>query len=544
MKNNTNLRHGLLFFVLTASVFLVGLLPAQEAASEPKGEYTPGSTQSRTYFFKAADKEMPFSIYVPKGYDKKKSYPLMVALHGLGGSDRGMMRYRGLTQLAQKHGYIVVAPMGYSSRGWYGSRGQTSRRGNPRNLGKLSEQDVLNVLAITRRELKVNPKRIYLMGHSMGGGGTWHIGMKYPDLWAGLAPIAPAAPRNINDLAKAKHIPVILVQGTRDFLVPVAGARRWAAKMKGLKMEHSYIEVEGGGHSDVAWKNFPKIFEYFNEHEKGKSSPEVGNKPAKPKVTDEPGITRKEFPVTPGKIQARTYFFKQADKEMPYSLFVPRGYDKAKKYPLMVALHGLGSNNSQMIRYPGFTRLAQEHGYIIVAPMGYNSSGWYGSRGQISRRGNPRNLGELSEKDVLNVLGIVREEYSIDDKRIYLMGHSMGGGGTWHLGMKYPDIWAGLAPVAPAPPRNISDLKKIKHLPVIVVCGDKDGLVRSARVWVARMKELEMNYKYVEVKGGNHILPAIQKLPDIFDFFNKQTKAPAKKKDSRFQRELKTVPAE
>ena len=33
------------------------------------------------------------------------------------------------------------------------------------------------------------------------------------------------------------------------------------------------------------------------------------------------------------------------------------------------------------------------------------------------------------------------------------------------------------------------------------------------------MKELEMNYKYVEVKGGNHILPAFQKLPDIFNFF-------------------------
>ena len=46
----------------------------------------------------------------------------------------------------------------------------------------------------------------------------------------------------------------------------------------------------------------------------------------------------------------------------------------------------------------------------------------------------PANLGELSEKDVMNVLALVRKEYSIDDKRIYLIGHSMGGGGTWHLG--------------------------------------------------------------------------------------------------------------
>ncbi len=226
-----------------------------------------------------------------------------------------------------------------------------------------------------------------------------------------------------------------------------------------------------------------------------------------------------------GVIQLRKYKFEQAKKDMPYSLYVPKGYDKAKKYPLMVALHGLGSSHWQIIRYPGLTRLAEEHGYIVVAPMGYNSSGWYGSRGQSSRRSNPPNLGELSEKDVMNVLQIVRDEFSIDNKRIYLMGHSMGGGGTWHLGMKYPKIWAGLAPLAPAPPRNINDLVKIKDTPVIVVCGDRDGLVRAARMWVGRMKTLKMNYEYIEVKGGGHIRPAYQKLPEVYAFFEKHAKS-------------------
>ena len=202
---------------------------------------------------------------------------------------------------------------------------------------------------------------------------------------------------------------------------------------------------------------------------------------------------------TQGRIQARTYFFKKAGKEMPYSLFVPSDYKKERKYPLMVALHGLYSNHAQIIRYPGLTSLAQQHGYIVVAPMGYNSRGWYGSQGQASAFSIPRNLGELSEKDVMNVLEIIRREFNVDDDRIYLMGHSMGGGGTWHLGMKYPEIWAALAPVAPAPPRNISELTKIRHIPVIVVQGDRDRLVRSSRVWVARMKELKMNHKYIEV---------------------------------------------
>ena len=139
------------------------------------------------------------------------------------------------------------------------------------------------------------------------------------------------------------------------------------------------------------------------------------------------------------------------------------------------------------MRYPGFTRQAEKHGYLIVAPMGYNSRGWYGSRGTGGGRGSdPENLGELSEKDVMNVLALIRKEFNIDDNRIYLMGHSMGGGGTWHLGIKYPDIWAALGPIAPAAPRSTSGLAKITHIPVIVIQGDKDGLVRSARRWVAK----------------------------------------------------------
>ena len=525
---NSNAWLGIFALILISG----GLLVAQEGAkakpdekpqarkeSEPIQKYTSGRAQSRTYFFKEADRKMGYSIYVPKGYDKKNSYPLMVALHGLGGSGHGMMRSRGLTQLAQQHGYIVVAPMGYSERGWYGADNPFARLMTSRRDLELSEKDVMNVLSITRKDLSVDAKRIYLMGHSMGGGGTWHIGMKYPDIWAGLAPIAPAAPRNINDLSKAKHIPVILVQGDRDRLVPVSGARRWTARMKDLKMDYSYIEVAGGGHSDVVGKMMPQIFEFFNKREKG------GDKETKKTSKPNP----KTPAPTPGRIQSRTYFFKEADKEMPFSLFIPRGYNKEKKYPLMVALHGLGSSHWQMIRYPGLTRLAQEHGYIVVAPMGYNSSGWYGAR-----RGR---TGELSEKDVLNVLGIVRKELNIDEKRIYLMGHSMGGGGTWHIGMKYPDIWAALAPVAPAPPRNINDLGRIKHLPVIVVCGDKDRLVRLARVWVERMKALKMDHEYIEVKGGGHIRPAYEKLPEIYNFFNKHTRKPAgKKKDAHLGR--------
>lgn len=229
-------------------------------------------------------------------------------------------------------------------------------------------------------------------------------------------------------------------------------------------------------------------------------------------------------------IQKRTYDFKEAGKDMEYALFVPSSYDKAKKWPLVVALHGLGSNPQQIIRYPGLAEQAEKHGYFVVAPMGYNSRGWYGSlgkRGARLRRGDPENLGELSEKDVMNVLAIIRDEFPIDANRIYLMGHSMGGGGTWHLAIKYPKIWAGLAPIAPAIYRSADSLKAIKHIPVIVVQGEKDWLVPASRTrkWVAKMKELGMEHTYIEVPDGDHIRPAFQKQPQIFEFFNKHRKS-------------------
>jgi predicted peptidase len=230
--------------------------------------------------------------------------------------------------------------------------------------------------------------------------------------------------------------------------------------------------------------------------------------------------------VETGKILKRTYFFKEAGKDMEYALFVPQGYDTKKPTPLVVALHGLYATPQMMIRYPKLTELAQKYGLMVVAPMGYNTQGWYGNKGWKNKNWQPENLGELSEKDVLNVLNLIRKEFNVDANRIYLMGHSMGGGGTLYLAMKYPDLWAALAPIAPAIFRGPAEIHKIKHIPVILVQGEQDKLVpvSISRRWAAAMKDHGMTYQYIEVKGGDHIFPAFQKLPDIFEFMSKQRK--------------------
>lgn len=239
-----------------------------------------------------------------------------------------------------------------------------------------------------------------------------------------------------------------------------------------------------------------------------------------------------------GSIAKRTYHFEEAKKDIEYQLYVPSGYDKDEKTPLIVLLHGLGSNPRQVIRYEGIVPEAEERGYIVVAPYGYNERGWYGSRGKgklgpfFGQPEDPDNLGELSEKDTMNVLKIVRAEFKIDANRIYLMGHSMGGGGTVYLGATYPDLWAGLAPLAPALQGSTSILKKLRHIPVSVVTGELDRLVRvdDVRRWVAAMKELKMDYRYNEIAGGNHfdtITRNPKMIAEVFDFFDAHQRAGA-----------------
>jgi poly(3-hydroxybutyrate) depolymerase len=229
---------------------------------------TQGRIQKKTYDFKDAGREMEYALFVPSKYDKEKKTPLMVALHGLGSNPQQIIRYPALTDQAEKHGYIVVAPMGYNTRGWYGAKVPGFFKSSPENLSDLSEKDVMNVLDIARKEFNIDENRIYLMGHSMGGGGTMHLALKYPDVWSGLGPIAPAIFSKVEEVEKIKHLPVIMIQGDKDFLVPVAGPRRWAEAMKKADMKLEYMEIAGGGHLDVATKNIPAVFEFFNKHQK------------------------------------------------------------------------------------------------------------------------------------------------------------------------------------------------------------------------------------------------------------------------------------
>ena len=280
------------------------------------------------------------------------------------------------------------------------------------------------------------------------------------------------------------------------------------------------------------------------------------------------------------RVQQRSYVFADTGEKLAYAVFVSSKVSKDKKNPLIVALHGLGGDQNTMMRANAL-QLAEDGGYIMVGPMGYNSGGWYGAPARFGTGGNrggrggpgapgangapptgappagapqgapargrglpttitaggtaltdPEKLHAASEKDVMNVLDMIRKEFNIDENRTYLMGHSMGGAGSIYLGVKYASIWAAVGAEAPATapagltPDNYS-LEPAKNIPMIIVQGDMDTLVPVAgtRLWIEKMKDLKMTYQYVEVPGGDHGSVLTSGAPDIFAFFAKHTKA-------------------
>jgi predicted esterase len=209
----------------------------------------------------------------------------------------------------------------------------------------------------------------------------------------------------------------------------------------------------------------------------------------------------------------RKAYLSKVDRTLqPYRLFIPDTYDGSKPAPMVVALHGMGGDENSMFDSYGkeLTRDAQAHGFIVAAPKGREPASMY--------RGS-------AEQDVLDVMAEVERDYKIDRARVYLMGHSMGGFGTWSIAMNHPDLFAALGPISGG--GDASGMMKIKAIPEYVTHGDDDRTVNvsSSRTMVEAGKKAGAPITYNEVPGGSHVSVAQPAFAPMFDFFAKQARA-------------------
>jgi predicted peptidase len=217
---------------LLAAAGLVACAAALPAADKPqtgfveKTHKNPDGTTS------------PYVVFVPKGYDGTKEYPVVLFLHGSGETKGGSKKpvEVGIGPAIRKREkdfpFIVVIPQS-EKRTW-----------------KADSEDGKRALAIldeVEKEYKTDPKRQYLTGLSMGGYGTWSIAAAHPQRWAAIVPICGGG--NPKEAEKIKDIPTWVFHGDADTAVPVQRSRDMVEALKKAGGAPKYTEYPKVGHN-------------------------------------------------------------------------------------------------------------------------------------------------------------------------------------------------------------------------------------------------------------------------------------------------------
>jgi len=189
--------------------------------------------------YKDADgKEAKYVLFIPKEYDGKKAYPLILFLHGAGetGTDGKKQAEVGLGKAIEKQAdtfpFITVFPQS-QKRTW-----QANSDDGKRALAILDE---------TEKEYKVDKKRVYLTGLSMGGFGTWSMAETFPEKWAAIVPICGGGDPKTAE--KIKNIPCWIFHGDADNAVKVDRSRDMKKALETAGGKPIYTEYAGVGHN-------------------------------------------------------------------------------------------------------------------------------------------------------------------------------------------------------------------------------------------------------------------------------------------------------
>jgi predicted peptidase len=202
--------------------------------------------------------QYPYLTYLPKDYTTSgKKYPLVIYLHGSSGRGTNLasVKVSGLPRMAeegQRFDFILIAPQCPAGKIW------------------SSEDWAGPLLKELKTKYRVDNSKIYLTGVSMGGGGTFDVAKKYPDVFAALAPLCAWA-SDTYQICKLKNIPVWTFHGTEDHVVPISQTEQKVKALKecGGNIKYTRLKGEGHGiHGVYNPQNEYKLLEWMLSHSK------------------------------------------------------------------------------------------------------------------------------------------------------------------------------------------------------------------------------------------------------------------------------------
>lgn len=253
------------------SAVLALAVVASACATSPADKGDAGYTGFVFSSLELASRSYPYALYVPRSYDHRRAWPLILFLHGRGecGSDGSRQLHVGLGPelLAQpdRWPYLVLFP----------------QKPAKDDEWEQHEAALLAMLDEVSGRYNVDPNRVLLTGLSQGGHGTWVLGARHPERWAALVPVCGYAGAPIGfppvrslssrfegsaaDLAPAlAALPIWAFHGEADDTVPVAATLELVAAAQRAGGSPKLTVLPGVGHNswDAAYRN-PQLAEWM-----------------------------------------------------------------------------------------------------------------------------------------------------------------------------------------------------------------------------------------------------------------------------------------
>jgi phospholipase/carboxylesterase len=179
---------------------------------------------------RAGEPPVYYSIFVPDNYVPEKAVPLVLALHFGGdpeGAGRAVLEIL-VAQAFQGLGAVIVAP---DSRG-----GSWSSAANEHAIDLLMDE--------TMKTYNVDKKKIAVTGFSAGARGAWQYGMKYPERFSAVIPVAGTPPST----TPGWRLPVLAIHSTDDTVQPIRPTQLYIAELKKNGARAELIELSGIAH--------------------------------------------------------------------------------------------------------------------------------------------------------------------------------------------------------------------------------------------------------------------------------------------------------
>ena len=234
----------LMFLLFPLSALLHAPISAQEATPEPTAEVTLEATNEVTpeataalppnalldfpgpgdYTVQLGIDGIPrtLSVYIPEAYvTSSAAVPLVVVMHGAGGSGNEIQSWSGWSELAEAENFVVIYPDGLNNV-WNDGRLGDARITDVNDAGFINAS--INFMS---DKLNIDQQRIYATGFSMGGMLSFRLACQMPDRLAAIASVASSMPEYVAPYcADGEHMPVLIIQGTADNVVPFYGMPR------------------------------------------------------------------------------------------------------------------------------------------------------------------------------------------------------------------------------------------------------------------------------------------------------------------------------